>query len=41
MIERSVIEKLGIRFLNGKEILVKDLMDNVVEEVKKNGLIVG
>ncbi|WP_338953889.1 hemagglutinin repeat-containing protein [Fusobacterium nucleatum] len=41
LIERSVTEKLGTRFLNGKEISAKDLMDNAVEEAKKNGLTVG
>ena len=29
LIERSIIEKLGTRFLNGKEILSKELMNNV------------
>ena len=29
LIERSITEKLGTRFLNGKEILAKELMDNV------------
>ncbi|WP_232623191.1 hemagglutinin repeat-containing protein [Fusobacterium canifelinum] len=41
LIERSVTEKLGTRFLNGKEISAKDLMDNAVEEAKKNGLTIG
>ena len=41
MIERSVTEKLGTRFLNGKEISAKDLMDNAAEEAKKNGLTIG
>ena len=41
MIERSVTEKLGTRFLNGKEISAKDLMDNAAEEAKKNGLAIG
>ena len=29
LIERSITEKLGTRFLNEKEILAKELMDNV------------
>ena len=29
LIERSITEKLGTRFLNGKEILAKELMDNI------------
>ena len=29
LIERNITEKLGTRFLNGKEILSKELMDNV------------
>ncbi|WP_339012100.1 hemagglutinin repeat-containing protein [Fusobacterium animalis] len=41
LIERSITEKLGTRFLNGKEILAKDLMDNAAEEAKKNGLTIG
>ncbi|WP_336021305.1 hemagglutinin repeat-containing protein [Fusobacterium polymorphum] len=41
LIERSVTEKLGTRFLNGKEISAKDLMDNAAEEAKKNGLTIG
>ena len=41
LIERSITEKLGTRFLNGKEISAKDLMDNAVEEAKKNGLTIG
>ena len=41
LIERSITEKLGTRFLNGKEISAKDLMDNAVEEAKKNVLTIG
>ena len=41
LIERSIIEKLGTRFLNGKEISAKDLMDNAASIAKKNGLIIG
>ena len=41
LIERSITEKLGTRFLNGKEISAKDLMDNATEEAKKNNLTVG
>ncbi|MFC2424899.1 MAG: hemolysin, partial [Fusobacterium polymorphum] len=41
LIERSITEKLGTRFLNGKEISAKDLMDNAAEEAKKNNLTVG
>ncbi|WP_339068178.1 hemagglutinin repeat-containing protein [Fusobacterium animalis] len=41
LIERSITEKLGTRFLNGKEISAKDLMDNAIEEAKKNNLTVG
>ena len=41
LIERSITEKLGTRFLNGKEISAKDLMDNAVSVAKKNGLTIG
>ena len=41
LIERSITEKLGTRFLNGKEISAKDLMDNAVSVAKENGLTVG
>ncbi|WP_336155250.1 hemagglutinin repeat-containing protein, partial [Fusobacterium polymorphum] len=41
LIERSITEKLGTRFLNGKEISAKDLMDNAASIAKKNGLTVG
>ena len=41
LIERSRTEKLGTRFLNGKEISAKDLMDNAASIAKKNGLIIG
>ena len=41
LIERSITEKLGTRFLNGKEISAKDLMDNAVNVAKENGLTVG
>ncbi|MEX6495514.1 hypothetical protein, partial [Fusobacterium animalis] len=41
LIERSITEKLGTRFLNGKEISAKELMDNAAEEAKKNNLTVG
>ena len=41
LIERSITEKLGTRFLNGKEISVKDLMDNAASIAKKNGLTIG
>ncbi|BET15762.1 hemagglutinin repeat-containing protein [Fusobacterium vincentii] len=41
LIERSVTEKLGTRFLNGKEISAKDLMDNAADIAKKNGLTIG
>ncbi|WP_425250269.1 hemagglutinin repeat-containing protein [Fusobacterium animalis] len=41
LIERSITEKLGTRFLNGKEISAKELMDNAAIEAKKNNLTVG
>ena len=41
LIERSITEKLGTRFLNGKEISAKDLMDNAASVAKKNGLTIG
>ena len=41
LIERSITEKLGTRFLNGKEISAKELMDNAAIEAKKNGLTIG
>ncbi len=41
LIERSITEKLGTRFLNGKEVSLKDLIDNAAEEAKKNNLEVG
>ncbi|WP_258875912.1 hemagglutinin repeat-containing protein [Fusobacterium hwasookii] len=41
LIERSITEKLGTRFLNGKEISAKELMDNAAIEAKKNALTVG
>ena len=41
LIERSITEKLGTRFLNGKEISAKELMDNAAIEAKKNTLTVG
>ncbi|WP_261787939.1 two-partner secretion domain-containing protein [Fusobacterium hwasookii] len=41
LIERSITEKLGTRFLNGKEISAKDLMDNAASIAKKNGLTIG
>ena len=41
LIERSIIEKLGTRFLNGKEVSAKELMDNAAIEAKKNALTVG
>ena len=41
LIERSITEKLGTRFLNGKEISAKDLMDNAADIAKKNGLTIG
>ncbi|MEJ6471708.1 hemagglutinin repeat-containing protein [Fusobacterium nucleatum] len=41
LIERSITEKLGTRFLNGKEISAKDLMNNAAIEAKKNGLTIG
>ena len=41
LIERSITEKLGTRFLNGKEISAKDLMDNAASVAKENGLTVG
>ena len=41
LIERSITEKLGTRFLNGKEISAKELMDNATIEAKKNTLTVG
>ena len=41
LIERSITEKLGTRFLNGKEVSAKELMDNAAIEAKKNALTVG
>ncbi|WP_232623158.1 hemagglutinin repeat-containing protein [Fusobacterium canifelinum] len=41
LIDRSITEKLGTRFLNGKELSVKELMDNATEEAKKNNLTIG
>ncbi|WRL78832.1 hemagglutinin repeat-containing protein [Fusobacterium polymorphum] len=41
LIERSITEKLGTRFLNGKEISAKELIDNAAIEAKKNGLTIG
>ena len=41
LIERSITEKLGTRFLNGKEVSAKELMDNAAIEAKKNTLTVG
>ena len=41
LIERGITEKLGTRFLNGKEISAKELMDNAAIEAKKNALTVG
>ena len=41
LIERSITEKLGTRFLNGKEVSAKDLMDNAASVAKENGLTVG
>jgi len=41
LIERSITEKLGTRFLNGKEISAKDLIDNAASVAKENGLTVG
>ncbi|WP_335981753.1 hemagglutinin repeat-containing protein [Fusobacterium polymorphum] len=41
LIERSITEKLGTRFLNGKEISAKDLIDNAASIAKKNGLTIG
>ena len=41
LIERSITEKLGTRFLNGKEISAKELMNNAAIEAKKNGLTIG
>ncbi|WP_427168720.1 hemagglutinin repeat-containing protein [Fusobacterium polymorphum] len=41
LIERSITEKLGTRFLNGKEISAKELMDNAASIAKKNGLTIG
>ncbi|MEX6495447.1 hypothetical protein AB6N31_11800 [Fusobacterium animalis] len=40
LIERSITEKLGTRFLNGKEISAKDLIDNAASIAKKNGLTI-
>ena len=36
MIERNIIEKLGTRFINGKEISIKELIDNGTDIAKKN-----
>ena len=41
LIERTIIEKLGTRFLNGKALDVKNLIDNAEIEAKKQNLIVG
>ncbi|WP_454943247.1 two-partner secretion domain-containing protein [Fusobacterium hwasookii] len=41
LIERSITEKLGTRFLNGKEISAKNLIDNAASVAKENGLTVG
>lgn len=41
LIERSITEKLGTRFLNGKEVSAKELIDNAAIEAKKNALTVG
>ncbi|AZW10302.1 filamentous hemagglutinin N-terminal domain-containing protein [Fusobacterium necrophorum subsp. necrophorum] len=41
LIDRSITEKLGTRFLHGKELSVKELIDNAAEEAKKNNLTIG
>ena len=41
MIERNIIEKLGTRFINGKEISIKELIDNGTDIAKKNALTIG
>ena len=41
LIERTIIEKLGTRFLNGKALDVKNLIDNAEIEAKKQNLIIG
>ncbi len=41
MIERNIIEKLGTRFINGKELSIKELIDNGTDIAKKNALTIG
>ena len=41
LIERNIIEKLGTRFINGKEISIKELIDNGADIAKKNALTIG
>ena len=41
LIERNIIEKLGTRFINGKEISIKELIDNGIDIAKKNALTIG
>ena len=41
LIERNIIEKLGTRFINGKEISIKELIDNGTDIAKKNALTIG
>ena len=36
LIERNIIEKLGTRFINGKELSIKELIDNGTDIAKKN-----
>ena len=41
LIERNIIEKLGTRFINGKELSIKELIDNGTDIAKKNALTIG
>ena len=41
LIERNIIEKLGTRFINRKEISIKELIDNGTDIAKKNALTIG
>jgi len=41
LIERNIIEKLGTRFINGKELSIKELIDNGIDIAKKNALTIG
>lgn len=41
LIERTIVEKLGTRFLNGKAVSMKELIDNASTEASKLNLKVG